>query len=94
MIKLVSKGNFFDDKIEEAIKIYGELAIKSRKEEGCITYNLFQDINDKTVLTMIEEWENEEILEKHRNTEHFKTLVPIVKGFRKDSELNIYKLVL
>lgn len=94
MIKLVSKGNFYDDKVEEAIKIYGELAIKSREEEGCIAYNLYQDTIDKTVLTMIEEWENEEVLEKHRNTEHFKTLVPIVKSFRKDSDLNVYKLVL
>jgi len=94
MIRLVSKGYFHENKIEEAIKIYGELAIKSREEEGCIAYNLYQDTSDKTVLTMIEEWESEEILEKHRNTEHFKKLVPIVKGFRKDSDLNVYKLVL
>jgi len=94
MIKLVSKGYFYEDKVEEAIKIYSELVVKSRKEEGCIAYNLYQDTIEKTVLTMIEEWENEEVLETHRNTEHFKTLVPIVKSLRKSSDLNVYKLVL
>ena len=94
MIKLVSKGYFYEDKIEEAIKIFDELAQKSRLEKGCIAYNLYQDLNDKTILTMIEEWESEESLESHRNTEHFKTLVPITRTFKKDSDLNLYRLVL
>lgn len=94
MIKVVSKGFFYDDKTKGAIKLYEELVEKTRKEKGCISYNLFQDINDKTILTMIEEWENKECLENHFNTEHFRRLIPVIGTFRKSSELNIYELVL
>lgn len=94
MIKVVSKGFFYEDKIEEALKFYEELVSKSQKEEGCISYNLFRDVNDQSILTMIEEWESPEALEVHRKTEHFTRLVPMVGKFRKSSELNIYELVL
>ncbi|WP_291637782.1 putative quinol monooxygenase [Clostridium sp.] len=94
MIKVVSKGFFYDGKTEKAIELYEELVGKTRKEKGCISYNLFQDNTDKTILTMIEEWENKESLDNHFNTEHFKRLVPIIGTLRKNSELNIYELVL
>lgn len=94
MIKLVAKGFFYEDTVDEAIKLYEELVQKTREENGCISYNLFRDISDKTILTMIEEWESKEALELHKKTEHFTRLVPIIGKFRKESELNIYELVL
>lgn len=94
MIKLVSKGYFYEDKIGEAIKLYEVLVKESKKEKGCLAYNLFQDKNDKTILTMIEEWKSDDCLEYHKNSDHFKKLVPIISTFRKKAELNIYELVL
>lgn len=94
MIKLVAKGYFYEDKIDKAIKLYGELAEESRKEEGCIEYTLFQEKNDKTILTVLEEWENEDSIEKHKNSEHFKRLVPIISTLRIKAEINAYELVL
>lgn len=94
MIKVVSKGFFYEDKIEEALKLYEELVSKTQKEDGCISYNLFRDVDDKSILTMIEEWESLEALEAHKKTEHFTRLVPMVGKFRKNSELNVYELVL
>lgn len=94
MIKVVAKGFFHDGKTHEAIKLYEELVQKSRNEEGCIAYNLFQDKKDDTILTVIEEWESKEALEVHKNTEHFNRIVPLLGILRKDSELNIYELVL
>ncbi len=94
MIKIVAKGIFYEDKIDEALKLYEELVIKSQKENGCISYNLFRDVNDKTILTMIEEWESREAHNIHKNTEHFTRIVPLVSNLRKSSELNIYELIL
>jgi len=34
MIKVVSKGIFYEDKAEEAIKMYEELVKESKKENG------------------------------------------------------------
>ena len=94
MIKVVSKGVFYEDKTEEALKLYEELVEKSRKEDGCISYYLFRDIENKSILTMIEEWESQDALNKHRETEHFKRLVPLIGMLRESKELNIYELVI
>ncbi|HOA20312.1 MAG TPA: putative quinol monooxygenase [Sedimentibacter sp.] len=94
MIKVVAKGYFLEGKAEEAIKLYEELVEKTRKEEGCISYSLFRDIEDDSILTMIEEWESKDALDKHFKTEHFTKLVPMIGKLRKSSEVNIYKLVI
>ncbi len=94
MIKVVAKGYFLEGKAEEAIKLYEELVEKTRTEEGCISYILFRDIEDDSILTMIEEWESKDALDKHFKTEHFTKLVPMIGKLRKSSEVNIYKLVI
>ncbi len=94
MIKVISKGLFYEEKIDEAIKLYEDLVKRTRKEDGCISYNLFRDVNDRSILTMIEEWESPEAWEAHKKTEHFIRLVPLVGNFRKSTELNAYELVL
>lgn len=93
MIKLVSKGIFYEDKTEEAIKMFEELAKESRKENGCIAYNLCRDINDSSILTMIEDWESIEALDQHRKTEHFTRIVPMIVKLKKSGELNVYEIV-
>lgn len=94
MVKVVAKGYFYEGKAEEAIKMYEVLVEKTRKEEGCIAYNLYRDSKDSSILTMIEEWESQEALDKHMKTDHFTSLVPQIGKLRKSSELNIYELVL
>ncbi len=91
MIKVVAKGYAQEDKVKEIIEICKELVELTRKEEGCIRYELYQDINDSTILTFVEEWESKEALDKHMKTEHFTRIVPIKnKLMAKLTEINIY----
>lgn len=46
VIKIVAKSVIKDDKIETFIQLTKELIEKSRQEQGCISYALFQDINN------------------------------------------------
>ena len=94
MIRVVSKGMFYEEKTDEALKLYEELVVKSQKEKGCISYNLYRDIEDGNILTMMEEWESKEALEEHKKSEHFTRLVPVISKLRKRSELNVYKKIL
>jgi quinol monooxygenase YgiN len=94
MVKVVAKGIYEENKVEEAIKLYEELVSETRKEDGCISYCLFRDIKDPSILTVIEEWESEAALDAHMKTAHFTRLVPMIGKYRKSSELNIYELVL
>jgi quinol monooxygenase YgiN len=90
MIKVVAKSKVMEDKIEEVLNLYQELVIETRKEDGCIQYELYQDNEDSSVLAMIEKWEDKAALDNHMQTEHFKRIVPIVGKFVVESTLNIY----
>lgn len=91
MIKVVAKSFVYEDKFNEYMKLCKELISESRKEQGCINYELYQDDKDCTILTVIEEWESKESLENHFKSSHFIRLVPLLKKLRsKESEVNVY----
>jgi quinol monooxygenase YgiN len=94
MIKVVAKSKIVIDKLETVLNLYEELVAATRQEEGCIVYELFQDVEDPSVLTMIEEWEDKPSLDAHMKTEHFVRIVPMVGKFVLESSLNIYNKVL
>jgi len=93
MIVIVSKNTVKEEKVEEFKNLTKELIKLSQKEEGCIEYNLYQDIKNPKVLTFIEKWKSEEDFEKHKETNHFKDIVPKIKSFNQEGELNLYKKV-
>jgi quinol monooxygenase YgiN len=91
MIKVVAKKLVNEGKVEEVIKLYEELVRETRKEEGCIKYELYQDEKDPRVLAVIEEWESKDALEKHMNSEHFTRIVPMIGELaEKKKDMNIY----
>ncbi len=47
----------------------------TRKEKGCITYEMSQDIGDKTKFIFYERWKSPADLAAHLNAEHTKKLV-------------------
>ncbi len=42
----------------------------TRKEEGCISYDLHQSLTDENTLVFVERWETREALEAHFQTPH------------------------
>ena len=75
-MKMVVRRLIKEGQIDEVKKIYEELVTLTRKENGCISYRLFQDITNPRLLALIEEWKSDEALDLHLQTEHFKRLVP------------------
>lgn len=95
MLKVVAKSAVKKDCLENVLALYGELVKKTREEQGCLSYELFQDTENPYILTMIETWESREYLEKHFQSAHFTALVPKIKECREGSaELNIYTQIL
>jgi len=92
MIKVVAKHFMKADKIGEFLERANELVEASLKEDGCISYGLYQDVNDYEVVTMIEEWRNMAALDNHKASEHFKRIVPSLNEFyEKEGEINVYR---
>lgn len=95
MIKVVAKNYIQEEKIEEIMGLFKELIEKTNKEAGCIKYELYQDINDTRIMTMIEEWESLEALVEHEKSEHFTRIFPLLKDLvTGESDFRIYKKLL
>ena len=73
MIQIVAKNKIKADKTDAFIALAKQLvALTVQNDAGCLRYELFQDLADPQILTMIEEWENAESLKKHAEAKHFK----------------------
>jgi quinol monooxygenase YgiN len=65
--------------------IAGALACikETRKESGCIAYDMHESVTDHAKMVFVEQWENAEALVPHRATEHMKAFGRIVKAPRR-----------
>jgi len=89
MIKIVAKSAAKVGKLDSILELFKEMVERTIKEEGCLKYELFQDLNDPNVLILIEEWENSEVLNKHMASEHFKRIIPQLNELREEApEIN------
>lgn len=92
MITIVAKSVIKQGRIDEYKLLTERLINESRKEKGCISYNLYQDTKNCNILTFIEEWENDEVIKIHNNSQHFTSIVPKFADLRESiSEINLYK---
>lgn len=78
MINVVATGKVKKECIEEYKKIASELVGETKKENGCLAYDLFQDIDCETTLVFLESWESQAHLDAHMQSEHFKRIVPLL----------------
>lgn len=93
MIKVVAKSVVKKEKIEEYKEMVNELIEKTRNENKNISYELYQDVDNPQVITFIEEWKDQQGLEKHMNSDHFEKIVSQLNELRETSEVNVYKKV-
>lgn len=94
MITIIAKSIIKEGKIEEFKALAKELIDESRKEEGCISYNLNKDLNNENVLTFIEEWKSKEAIQSHNCSAHFTRIVPKLGELReKKPEVNLYERI-
>jgi len=95
MIKVVAKNFVKADQVNEFKKIVNELVKETNeKDRGCIRYELFQDISDPLIFTIIEEWEDGDCLKEHSKAEHFlKAISQLPKFVEKEGITNFYKKI-
>ena len=91
MIFVVSKSIVKENKVAEYKQIVVRLIEETRKESGCISYDLCEDMNNPNILTFIEKWEEKQYLDAHMKTAHFMEIVPLLRDLRESSELSIYR---
>lgn len=77
-MKVIARKIIQEGTMETVLKLYDELVTLSRLEEGCISYELYQDKSNPLLLAVFEEWESKESLDKHKKSEHFTRIIPLL----------------
>jgi quinol monooxygenase YgiN len=68
-----------------------DLISSTRKEKGCISYDLYINTENKNELIMLENWDDIDSLNKHMETDHFKKFGSTLKKFlTKEIEIKTY----
>jgi quinol monooxygenase YgiN len=62
----------------------------TKKEKGCLSYDVFCDIEGKAVFNLIEEWETDEDLGNHMQSERFSVLLGTKSLLAKPLEMKIH----
>ncbi len=89
MVVLIAKNTLQEGKQEEFVRIAEKMVEETRKEEGCISYDLVKDETDDAVFFFIEKYKDEAALDAHRASAYFQTYVPMLGALRtKPSELS------
>jgi quinol monooxygenase YgiN len=70
MIVVVGRVRTDADRREELIRVGQAVAAASRTEPGCITYRIYEDIEVPNDFVFVEEWEDDEALQRHFATPH------------------------
>lgn len=61
-----------DEHIAQLKHLLTDMVDASRKELGCLKYDIFQIEDEPTHFIVIESWEDETSLEGHKNSAHYK----------------------
>jgi len=62
----------------------------AQKENGCLSYDVFCDLEDNHVFDLIEEWKTREDLDRHIRSERFSVLLGTKSLLAKPLEMKIH----
>jgi len=74
--------------------IVQRLCTESRKEAGCLKYNVLENLSEPNVFVLTEEWESETHLDAHNRTAHFGAAVTKAQPLlAKDLDVGRYRAI-
>jgi len=72
------------------VQTVNALIERVRQEPGCLSSELYQDLNKDKALCLLEEWATEAYLDTHLTSENFGILRGAVKALHTDVEMKSY----
>lgn len=76
-ILVVATLKIQDGKIDEALAELTPVVEATHEEEGCLSYVLHQDVNDRNTLVFVERWASQDALNAHMQQPHMLKLVEL-----------------
>ena len=88
------KMNVLPEKQKEVLQTLLSMIEPAGREKGCLSYDVFCDMEDNHVFSLIEEWETREDLDRHIRSERFGVLLGTKSLLTKPSEMKIHTVSL
>ena len=79
-LRVVARVKALPDKVDATRSILLALIEPTRKESGCISYELLQNKADPADFTFVEEWESDTALSSHMASNHLAEAVSKLTG--------------
>lgn len=93
-LRVIARVKARADKVDELLSVLSSLVEPTRKEPGCLSYNLLQNNEDPTDVTLVEEWESDQALKSHLAAKHFKDAQVKLAGLvAAKADIRLYHLV-
>ena len=93
-LRVVARIKAKPDKIGEVLEFLLGLIEPTRKEAGCLSYELLQNRKDSTDFTFIEEWDSDSAFDGHSNSTHIKAAGPKLNEIvARAPDIRIYSVV-
>ncbi|EFK35493.1 Antibiotic biosynthesis monooxygenase [Chryseobacterium gleum] len=77
-LHIIALFKFNENYLMDAVELFQKLVKETRKEEGCLQYDLIEDKDNKGTFFLIELWESVEYHNSHNGQDH-------LLDFRKDA---------
>ena len=79
-LTIVARIEAIPDRVELVRSELEKLIAPTRKEAGCLQYDLHQDNNDPAVFLFYENWENRTLWQAHMENDHLKAYLKATEG--------------
>jgi quinol monooxygenase YgiN len=63
---------------DDALELMRRMAIASRAEVGCVSYEFYIGLSDPNTLLLFQEWESVEALQGHFDTDHMEEFLKVL----------------
>lgn len=87
MFIVIVKSDVKKECVEEYTRLALELKKGSLSEDGCVKFDILQDINDDSKSTFVEYWKDKDCLKSHCDSVHYKTIVPKLNAMRLSKDI-------
>ena len=83
-VRVVARVIAKTDKASQVKTILKTLMEYSQREAGCLQYDVLQNWDDQRDFTTLEEWIDQQFLDAHFQTPHFKNAIAQLNGLLQD----------
>ncbi len=93
-LRVVARIKAKAENTDEVRRLLLALVEPTRKEPGCLSYELLQNRKDPTDFTFVEEWASEADFESHSTSDHIRAVGPNLQQIVTEApEIGVYSIV-